>query len=62
MLDYQFTTVSRYDGSGRTEKSIEVFNAATGNTVAFCRRRPYEAKQAWIDRAFNSARERLIHA
>ena len=56
MLDYQFTTVSKYDGTGRTERAIEVFNAATGTTIAFCRRVPFESKQAWIDRALHRAR------
>jgi hypothetical protein len=56
MFDFQFATVRKYDGTARTERAIEVFNAATGTTIAFCRRRPFEAKQAWIDRAFHNAR------
>lgn len=57
MLDYQLTTVSRYDGTRRTEKAIEVFNSVTGATIAFCRRRPFENKDAWVARAFQSAVE-----
>jgi hypothetical protein len=56
MFDYQFTTVRKYDGTARTEKAIEVFNTFTGTTIAFCRRRPFEAKQAWVNRAIEDAR------
>lgn len=56
MFDYQFATVSKYDGTGRTEKAIEVFNTVTGTTIAFCRRRPFEAKQVWVNRAIENAR------
>jgi primase-polymerase (primpol)-like protein len=55
MLDYQFTTVRKYDGTSRTEKAIEVFNAVTGATLAISRRRPFENKAAWVARAFKSA-------
>lgn len=57
MLDFQFTTVRKYDGTARTEKAIEVFNAVTGNTIAFCRRRPFENRDAWVARAFQNAVE-----
>jgi hypothetical protein len=57
MLDYQFTSVSKYDGTRRTERAIEVFNAVTGRTIAFCRRRPFENKDAWVARAFQNAVE-----
>lgn len=51
MFDYEFTKVDSYKGDGKKVASIEVFNCVTGKTVAFCRRRPFEAKKAWIDRA-----------
>jgi hypothetical protein len=57
MLDYQFTTVSKYDGTTRTEKAIEVFNTVTGSTISFCRRRPFEDKDSWVARAFQNAVE-----
>lgn len=56
MFDYQFTQVRRYDGTNRTEKAIEVFNTVTGTTIAFCRRVPFEAKDAWVRRAMERAR------
>ena len=55
MLDYRLTTVSRYDGTRRTERALEVFNSATGACVAICRRRPFENKDAWVARAFQAA-------
>jgi len=57
MLDYQLTNVHKYDGTNRTEKAIEVFNSVTGKTISFCRRRPFEPKDAWVARAFQSAVE-----
>ena len=57
MLDYQFTTVRKYDGTSRTEKAIEVFNAVTGTTLAISRRRPFENKADWTARAFQAAVE-----
>jgi hypothetical protein len=57
MLDYQITNVRKYDGTNRTEKAIEVFNAVTGATLATCRRRPFESKDAWVARAFQFAVE-----
>jgi hypothetical protein len=56
MLDYHFASVSRYDGTRRTETAIEVFNSNTGTTLAFCRRVPFESRQAWINRALQRAR------
>jgi hypothetical protein len=56
MFDYQFTAVPKYDGTSRTEKAVEVFNTVTGTTVAFCRRMPFEAKDAWVRRAVERAR------
>lgn len=55
MFDYQVITVSRYDGTRRTTRAIEVFDCVTGRTVGITRSRPYETKQAWIDRAFTDA-------
>lgn len=55
MLDYQFTTVSKYDGTSRTERAIEVFNAVTGQTLSITRRLPFENKDAWVARAFDRA-------
>lgn len=66
MFDYQVITVSRYDGNRGatvsryygdrgTTRAIEVFDCVTGRTVGITRSRPYETKQAWIDRAFASA-------
>jgi hypothetical protein len=54
-MDYEIITVSKYDGKGGKERAIEVFNAVTGVTVAICRRRPFETRQAWVDRAFEQA-------
>lgn len=56
MLHYNFITVSRYDGTGRSERAIEVFNTATGTTLTICRRLPWEPKQTWINRAIERAR------
>lgn len=58
MFDYDIITVSRYDGTRRTTRAIEVFDCVTGRTVGICRQRPYESKQAWIDRAFTDAARR----
>jgi hypothetical protein len=55
MLDYQITNVRKYDGTNRTEKAIEVFNAVTGKTISTTRRRPFEPKDAWVARAFQFA-------
>lgn len=50
-MDYVIEKVSRYDGTGRKEDAIIVFNCLTGVEVACVRRRPFEAKAAWIARA-----------
>jgi hypothetical protein len=55
MFDHEIVNVSRYDGTGRTEKAIEIFETKTGKPVSFCRRRPYESKEAWVARAYQSA-------
>ena len=56
MFDFEFTTVRSYDGTNRTERAIKVFNTATGTTVTFCRRRPFENREAWVARAMEQAR------
>jgi len=58
-MDYEFTKVSRYDGTTRTETAIEVFNTMTGETICFCRRNFREAKDAWLKRAFERAAEQV---
>lgn len=54
IYDHEFVNVSRYDGTGRTQKAIEIFETKTGKTVAIARRRPYESKDAWVARAYAS--------
>lgn len=56
MLDYSFTRVSKYDGTAATERAIEVFNCATGTTLAIVRQRFMERKADWIARALEQAR------
>ncbi|MES3054914.1 hypothetical protein O6V14_04660 [Sphingomonas faeni] len=55
MFGYDFTMVSRYDGTARKEKAIEVFDARTGATVSICRRAYDESMSAWIERALAAA-------
>ncbi len=50
-MDYVIEKVSCYDGTGRKENAIIVFNCSTGVEVACVRRRPFESKAAWIARA-----------
>ena len=54
-LDYEIGTAPSYQGDGKRVPCIEVFNAVTGETVSFCRRRPFEAKDVWIARALDAA-------
>lgn len=56
MLDYEIITVSRYDGTKRTERAVEVFNTVTGTTIAIVRRAYMESKEMWIARAIKRAR------
>lgn len=51
-MDYTFTTISSFDGTGSKVAAIEVFNPVTGATISICRRRPFESKAAWVARAF----------
>lgn len=50
-MDYTFTTISSFDGTGSKVAAIEVFNPVTGATISICRRRPFESKAAWVARA-----------
>lgn len=61
-LDYEFTTVRRYDGSGRMTKAIEVFDCTTGQTVSIVRCVPFESRAAWIARAMARGAEDAARA
>ena len=60
MFDYEFITVRSMDGSNRAQRAIEVFDCVTGKAVAICRRRPFEKRNAWIERAMDPERIALF--
>ena len=53
-MAYEFTTVPSYQCDGKRVAAIRVFDAATDATIRFCRRRPFEAKAAWVARALEA--------
>lgn len=60
MIDYEFIRTAKLDGTRRTVRAIEVFDCVTGETIAICRQRPFETRQAWIDRAMDPDRLALF--
>lgn len=55
MFDYTEVRVSSYNADGKTVAALEVFDCVSGKTVSFCRRRPFESRAAWVERAMKDA-------
>ena len=52
MFDFNFCSMSKFDGSNGRMKAVEVFDCASGEVFAVVSRVPFESKEAWIKRAF----------
>ncbi len=59
MFEITFRSAPRYDGAARTVRVIDVTCTLTDKIVSVCYPRPFEAKQAWVDRAIADAERRV---